>query len=183
MPACRCAWQKALGKSFNPLQGNLAFLLYYTGDVITPCSQITTNLGFLKLFAPPGVPLSLVVVLPGQPPALSLRLTLPHLPPRFTGLPCPSVPLSPREWEHPRPPTVCSDEPSAPRGKIREMAASAQRSQCSRQGRLAGRIPMVHPPCVLGSSLGSDQSPKPRALCGICLTWKQPPTLALLSRR
>lgn len=137
MPACRCAWQKALGKSFNPLQGNLAFLLYYTGDVITPRSQITTNLGFLKLFAPPGVPLSLVVVLPGQPPALSLRLTLPHLPPRFTGLPCPSVPLSPREWKHPRPPTVCSDEPSAPRGKIRETAAEqdpgGHGSQCSAQ--------------------------------------------------
>ena len=138
MPACRCAWQKALGKSFNPLQGNLAFRLYYTGDVITPRSQITTNLGFLKLFAPSGaVPLSLAVVLPGQPRALSLRLTLPYLPPRFTGLPYLPVPLSPREWEHPRPPTVCSDEPSAPRGKIRETAAEqdprCHGSQCSAQ--------------------------------------------------
>ena len=138
MPACRCAWQKALGKSFNPLQGNLAFLLYYTGDVITPRSQIATNLGFLKLFAPSGaVPLSLAVVLPGQPLALSLRLTPPYLPPRFTGLPYPPVPLSPREWEHPRSPTVCSDEPSAPRGKIRETAAEqdpgCHGSQCSAQ--------------------------------------------------
>ena len=135
------------------------------------------------------MPLSLAVVSPGQPPALSPCLSPSHLPPRFTWLPCPSIPLSPRGWEHPRPPTLCSGEPSAPRGKSRETAAEqdpgcrgsqcSAPSQCSGQGRSAGRTPR----CIRSPALGSDRSPKPRALCGICLTWKQPPTLALLARQ
>lgn len=64
------------------------------------------------------------------------------------------------------------------------MAASAQRavSAAGKAAQLAVSPRYIRSP-ALGSSLGSDRSPKPRALCGICLTWKQPPALALLARQ
>lgn len=192
VPACRCAWQKALGKLFNLLQGSLAVLLNRRSHH-TPLpnnnkprvDQAVCHLGALSL--------SLAVVSPGQPPALSLCLELSliyHL--ISLGQFCPAVPLSPRGGSTPGLPLLAAMNAvllweRAGRQQLNKtqggMAASAQRGQCSRQGRPAGRIPAAHQkPCTSGSSLGRTGAPSQSPLWHLS-DLKNSPALALLARQ